>query len=130
MKDALAPPTIDLDALGFDRGAGLLLERALAGLSPGSRLEVVSRDPALTVDLAPWCRSRGHRVEGGNVVVKGDAAAHRAIALMAATIPVGVAFLLGALSGVFPTQRRRFVGGGAACLAVAVAGAVLAALAF
>ena len=61
---------------------------------------------------------------------KGDAAAHRAIALMAATIPVGVAFLLGALSGVFPTQRRRFVGGGAACLAVAVAGAVLAALAF
>src|SRR5256885_10065067 len=77
MKDELATPTIDLDALGFDRGAGLLLERALAGISPGSRLEVVGRDPALTVDLAPWCRSRGHRVEAGNVVVKGDAGADR-----------------------------------------------------
>src|SRR2546421_6029100 len=77
MKDALAPPTIDLDALGFDRGAGLLLERALAGLPAGSRLEVVGRDPALTVDLAPWCRRRGHRVEAGNVVVRGDAAADR-----------------------------------------------------
>src|SRR5207253_569331 len=77
MKGALATPTIDLDALGFDRGAGLLLERALARISPGSRLQVVGRDPALTVDLAPWCRSRGHRVEAGNVVVKGDADAAR-----------------------------------------------------
>src|SRR2546429_5853487 len=77
MKDALATPTIDLDALGFDRGAGLLLERALAGLPTGSRLEVIGRDPALTVDLGPWCRSRGHRVEAGNIVVRGDAAADR-----------------------------------------------------
>src|SRR2546429_5386716 len=77
MKDALATSTIDLDALGFDRGASLLLERALAPLPPGTRLEVVGRDPALSVDLAPWCRSRGHRVEAGNVVVRGDAAADR-----------------------------------------------------
>src|SRR4030081_2844711 len=77
MKDALATPTIDLDALGFDRGAGLLLERALAGLPAGSRLEVVGRDPALPAAVAPWCRSRGHGVEAGKVVVRGDAAADR-----------------------------------------------------
>jgi hypothetical protein len=69
----LATPTIDLEDLGFDRGAGLLLERALAGLPPGGRLAVVGRDPALSVDLAPWCRSRGHRVESPGVVLKGPA---------------------------------------------------------
>ena len=77
MKDALATPTIDLEGLGFDRGAGLLLERALAPLPPGSRLEVVGRDPALSVDLAPWCRRRGHRLEPANVVVKGAAESDR-----------------------------------------------------
>src|SRR3954452_5156062 len=77
MKDALATSTIDLERLGFDRGAGLLLERALAPLPPGSRLEVVGRDPALSVDLAPWCRRRGHRVEPTNVVVKGAAGSDR-----------------------------------------------------
>src|SRR3954454_22576341 len=77
MKDALATPTIDLERLGFDRGAGLLLERALAPLPPGSRLEVVGRDPALSIDLAPWCRRRGHRLEPANVVVKGAAESDR-----------------------------------------------------
>ena len=77
MKDALATPTIDLESLGFDRGAGLLLDRALAPLPPGSRLKVVGRDPALSVDLAPWCRRRGHRLEPANVVVKGAAESDR-----------------------------------------------------
>ncbi len=73
----MAAPTIDLEHLGFDRGAGLLLERALADLPPGGRLTVVGRDPALGVDLAPWCRRRGHRVEARNVVVKGAAVGER-----------------------------------------------------
>lgn len=73
----MATPTIDLEHLGFDRGAGLLLERALAALAPGGRLTVVGRDPALGVDLAPWCRRRGHRVESPNVVVKGTAERER-----------------------------------------------------
>jgi hypothetical protein len=73
----LATPAIDLEGLGFDRGAGLLLERALSALPPGSRLAVVGRDPAMSVDLAPWCRARGHRVEPGNVVVRGTATSDR-----------------------------------------------------
>ncbi len=56
----------------------------------------------------------------------GDRTAHRAIALMAATIPVGAAFACGALSGVFPARRRRLLASGAACLATAVAGALFA----
>jgi len=87
MKDALATPTIDLEDLGFDRGAGLLVERALAPLAPGSRLEVVGRDPALSVDLAPWCRRRGHRLEPTNVVVKGAAGSDRWIGAARAGAP-------------------------------------------
>jgi hypothetical protein len=70
-------PAIDLEGLGFDQGAGLLVERALASLPSQSRLAVVGRDPALSVDLAPWCRARGHRLEPGNVVIKGSAATDR-----------------------------------------------------
>jgi hypothetical protein len=87
MKDALATPTIDLEGLGFDRGAGLLLERALAPLAAGSRLKVVGRDPALSVDLAPWCRRRGHRLEPANVVVKGAAGSDRWVGAARAGAP-------------------------------------------
>ncbi|MEA2844043.1 MAG: hypothetical protein QOJ69_1714 [Actinomycetota bacterium] len=77
---------IDLEHLGFENGAHLLLKRALAALPPGGRLDVVGRDPALAVHLRAWCRSQGHRVEwpeGGSgppgkglvvaVVVRGEA---------------------------------------------------------
>ena len=78
--------TLDLEGLGFEDGAHLLLKRALADLPPGGRLEVTGRAPALAVHLRAWCRARGHRVEwpgddwspnsGGPVVavvVRGDA---------------------------------------------------------
>ncbi|MEU4337056.1 hypothetical protein AB0F59_20855 [Micromonospora lupini] len=54
---------IDLGGLGFDRGAHLLVQRALAGLPPGGRVAVPGTDAALGVHLPAWCRSRGHRVE-------------------------------------------------------------------
>ncbi len=57
------PPTIDLEDLGFEHGAHLLLDRALAALPVGGRLAVRGRDAALGVHLAAWCRARGHRVE-------------------------------------------------------------------
>jgi hypothetical protein len=72
---------VDLGDLGFDRGAHLLLRRALAPLPPGACLSVDGRDPALTVHLRAWCRSEGHRMEdpiAGThrssvaVVVRGD----------------------------------------------------------
>ena len=63
---------VDLEDLGFEEGAHLLLKRALAALPPGGRLTVTGRAPALPVHLRAWCRSHGHRVEwpddgdGGN----------------------------------------------------------------
>jgi hypothetical protein len=57
------PPTIDLEDLGFDRGAHLLLKRALDGLGAGERLEVRGRAPELAVHLRAWCRQAGHGFE-------------------------------------------------------------------
>jgi TusA-related sulfurtransferase len=54
---------VDLGRLGLDRGAHLLLRRALAPLPPGSRLLVYGRDPALPAHLPAWCRGEGHRLE-------------------------------------------------------------------
>ena len=59
------PPTIDLDDLGFDRGAHLLLKHALDGLGAGERLEVRGRAPELAVHLRAWCRQAGHGFETG-----------------------------------------------------------------
>ncbi|HEX2041269.1 MAG TPA: hypothetical protein VHF24_01420 [Acidimicrobiales bacterium] len=57
------PPTIDLEDLGFDRGAHVLLKRALAPLAPGTRVAVRGRAPDLAVHLVAWCRAQGHEVE-------------------------------------------------------------------
>jgi hypothetical protein len=45
-------------------------------MQPGERLRVSGTDPHLAVHLAPWARTRGHRVEG-SVVTRGDAADRR-----------------------------------------------------
>lgn len=66
------PAQVDLGPLGLDRGGHLLLDHALAGLAPGSRLRVVGGGPHLGVHLGAWARRHGHRVEG-SVVVRGDA---------------------------------------------------------
>lgn len=56
-------PVLDLEDLGFDRGAHLLLRRALSGLAPGAALAVAGSDPVLPAHLAAWCRREGHRFE-------------------------------------------------------------------
>ena len=57
----MSPPlTIDLEDLGFDRGAHLLLKHALDALGTGERLEVRGRAPELAVHLRAWCRQAGH----------------------------------------------------------------------
>ncbi|MFI0485443.1 hypothetical protein [Actinomadura sp. 9N215] len=82
-------PFVDLGELGFERGAHLLVQRALRGLAPGAELAVSGRNPAIIVHLEAWCRPLGHRVrlpddrddrdgssEGGSVrayVVRGRA---------------------------------------------------------
>src|SRR3954471_24643903 len=59
---------IDLDDLGFDRGAHILVERALRGVEPGDRVDVSGRDPNLSVHLSAWARAEGHAVEGTTIV--------------------------------------------------------------
>jgi hypothetical protein len=59
-----APPAgiLDLEDLGFDRGAHLMVQRALQEVRPGTELGVNGRDPALTTHLGAWCRQHGHRI--------------------------------------------------------------------
>jgi hypothetical protein len=51
---------IDLDDLGVDRGANLLVAHALRDLPPGAELHVCGRDPNLALHLEAWCRAQGH----------------------------------------------------------------------
>ena len=63
-EPAVSPlATIDLEDLGLDRGAHILIDRALRALPIGARLEVRGRDPALGVHLRAWGRQHGHRFE-------------------------------------------------------------------
>jgi hypothetical protein len=55
--------TIDLESVGFDRGAHILLQRALNALPLGAPLAVKGSDPALKVHLTAWCRQRGYAFE-------------------------------------------------------------------
>lgn len=64
--------TVDVADLGLDAGAHLLIQRALRRLPVGGRLRVVGTDPALTVHLGPWARSKGHGVDGP-VLTRGHA---------------------------------------------------------
>ncbi len=72
---------VDLDALPFDRGGHLLVERALRATAPGARLVVRARDADLGIHLRAWCRAAGHGFEedgaGGFVVTTGTAGAAR-----------------------------------------------------
>lgn len=54
--------TIDIKDLGFDRGAHLLVKRALADIAVGEKLCVKGRAPELAVHLRAWCRSQGHEL--------------------------------------------------------------------
>ena len=67
------PPAIDLEGLGLDSGAHLLIDRALIALRPGESLQVHGYHPALAVQLAAWCRSEGHLYQPDLIVVKGSA---------------------------------------------------------
>ncbi len=56
-------PTIDIESLGLDEGALLLVRRALAELPVGASLTVRGAAPQWEVHLAAWCRHQGHEVE-------------------------------------------------------------------
>ncbi len=53
-------PTIDIESLGLDQGALLLIRRALAERPVGGELRVRGRSPDWEMHLEAWCRSQGH----------------------------------------------------------------------
>ncbi len=64
--DASSPATtstevaLDLEGLGLDRGAHLLIDRALATVPVGAALAVRGSASDLGLHLATWCRQMGH----------------------------------------------------------------------
>jgi hypothetical protein len=69
---------LDLGDLGFDRGAHLLVKRALSGLGPGASLRVRGTAPELPVHLRAWSRAAGHGFFDDPLrVVKGTVPADR-----------------------------------------------------
>lgn len=77
-----APPRVDLQALGFDAGAHLLVKHALAAVAVGEAIEVRGDASAWQAQLRAWCRTQGHAVEddagnGALRVVRGSVQAGR-----------------------------------------------------
>jgi hypothetical protein len=71
--------TIDLEDLGLDRGAHLLIDRALSSAPIGGSLVVTGRDPALQVHLRAWARAHGHGYSDDGTLTRGSAAADRLV---------------------------------------------------
>ena len=55
-------PTIDIEDLGLDAGAHLLIKHGLLGVAPGESITVVGSSPDWDGQLSAWCRSQGHPV--------------------------------------------------------------------
>lgn len=53
-------PTIDIESLGLDQGALLLIRRALAERPVGGELRVRGHSPEWRMHLEAWCRGQGH----------------------------------------------------------------------
>jgi hypothetical protein len=62
MTAASLHPTIDIESLGLDQGALLLIRRALAALPEGAVLRVRGTAAAWDTHLVAWCRAQGHSV--------------------------------------------------------------------
>lgn len=56
-------PSIDIEDVGFEHGAHLLIKHALRRVAPGGHLAVLSRASDFGVHLLAWCRMQGHQVE-------------------------------------------------------------------
>ncbi len=82
MTEKVASPSqiIDIKELGFDRGAHLLIKRALADVAVGERLGIRGRDPSLAVHLRGWCRAQGHDVIWPEAAKTSDSEAYPFIA--------------------------------------------------
>ncbi len=62
MEKSLSP-IIDIENLGFDMGAHVLVKRGLAALPVGKNLLIKGSAPNWQVGLLAWCREQGHLVD-------------------------------------------------------------------
>ena len=80
-KGTFLSPIIDIEGLGFDAGAHLLVKHGLAAVPPGGEVRVTGSKAGWDAQLSAWCRSQGHAfsLDGGSVakVVRGGAEAGR-----------------------------------------------------
>jgi len=53
-------PIIDIETLGLDAGAHLLIKFGLQGVAPGASVGVVGTSPGWDAQVMAWCRSQGH----------------------------------------------------------------------
>ena len=60
LKETSLLPTIDIEDLGLDAGAHLLIKHGLLGVPPGGDIGVIGRSRGWEAQLAAWCRSQGH----------------------------------------------------------------------
>lgn len=76
--------TIDIEDLGFDAGAHILIKHGLQGVAKGEELTVIGSGAGWQGELATWCRNQGHgcrmaELDGRTLayVLRGDAQAGR-----------------------------------------------------
>lgn len=73
-KEKSLQATIDIDTLGFDAGAHLLVKHALLDLPAGATLAVMGAGSSWESQLSAWCRSQGHQcqldVQDGRTVAR------------------------------------------------------------
>ncbi|KWT87797.1 MULTISPECIES: sulfurtransferase TusA family protein [unclassified Variovorax] len=62
LPDASPHATIDIESLGLDQGAQLLIKRALGRIAIGATLRVQGDAPDWDIHLLAWCRQHGHEV--------------------------------------------------------------------
>jgi hypothetical protein len=79
-KETSLPAIIDIENLGLDAGAHLLVKHGLLGVPPGGELCVVGSCAGWETQLSAWCRIQGHQVslseQDGRIVarvIRGDA---------------------------------------------------------
>jgi hypothetical protein len=53
-------PIIDIDQLGFDSGAHILVKNGLLAVSPGHEIEIRGQAAEWQTQAAAWCRTQGH----------------------------------------------------------------------
>lgn len=56
------PAIIDIESLGLDAGAHLLIKHGLMTVPPGGKLSVTGCGTSWQAQLSAWCRNQGHQV--------------------------------------------------------------------